>query len=364
MLVIGRRFWSNELHVRQICREVTKLPQVTSIIANALKRISSMTTSWPILVELYTLTLRQGSIDAGEAAACTGLDISEVRRHLDSLQELQLLTSSGDRLIPSDPAIAEMLVTAPIERSIRQQEEELAETRRRLRDLSPIYREHQGWRYESAVVVSIDSAEEVQNELTLLTRDCTQEILYMQPGGRRDPAPLNLVLDKSIGMLDRNVAMRVIYQHTARTSLATRSYIEQIVARGALVRTIIDSFERLLILDRKTAIISKYDSDMQTSGASFVTETSIIDFLCRTFEHHWSTGLDFQLDADRTDVTDELERRILQLMAKGIKDDGIAKRLGISTRTCRRYIKEIMEKLNSSSRFQAGYLAAKLGLYN
>lgn len=127
------------------------------------------------------------------------------------------------------------------------------------------------------------------------------------------------------------------------------------------MRTVVDPFERIIVLDRKTALIPKYGVNMQTPGATFVTEASIIEFLCRIFEHHWGAGHDFQTANEFTEVTGELEKRILQLMAAGIKDDGIAKRLGISTRTCRRYIKEIMEKLDAASRFQAGYRTAVLG---
>ena len=41
-------------------------------------------------------------------------------------------------------------------------------------------------------------------------------------------------------------------------------------------------------------------------------------------------------------------------MAQGHKDELVARRLGMSVRTCRRYISEIMEQVESSSRFQAG----------
>lgn len=40
-----------------------------------------------------------------------------------------------------------------------------------------------------------------------------------------------------------------------------------------------------------------------------------------------------------------------------MKDEMIARRLGMSLRTCRKHIAESMETLGASSRFQAGYLA-------
>lgn len=57
-----------------------------------------------------------------------------------------------------------------------------------------------------------------------------------------------------------------------------------------------------------------------------------------------------------------LQRQILQLLAEGAKDETIARVLGISVRTCRRHVAEIMASLDAVSRFQAGANAALLGL--
>ncbi len=57
-------------------------------------------------------------------------------------------------------------------------------------------------------------------------------------------------------------------------------------------------------------------------------------------------------------MTDDLKRSIVRLMAEGYKDEIVARRLGMSVRTCRRHIAEIMEELEATSRFQAGANAA------
>ena len=58
----------------------------------------------------------------------------------------------------------------------------------------------------------------------------------------------------------------------------------------------------------------------------------------------------------------QVDSRILELLAEGAKDETIARLLGISLRTCRRRIAEIMAGLNAVSRFQAGVNAVRLGL--
>ncbi|MEU9130595.1 helix-turn-helix transcriptional regulator, partial [Kitasatospora sp. NPDC048540] len=52
---------------------------------------------------------------------------------------------------------------------------------------------------------------------------------------------------------------------------------------------------------------------------------------------------------------------IMELLAAGLKDESIARRLGMSLRTTRRHIADIMEELDAASRFQAGYRFAVQG---
>jgi len=56
-----------------------------------------------------------------------------------------------------------------------------------------------------------------------------------------------------------------------------------------------------------------------------------------------------------------LERSIVRLLATGAKDDAVARQLGLSVRTLRRGIAELMERLKATSRFQLGVRVAALG---
>jgi len=57
----------------------------------------------------------------------------------------------------------------------------------------------------------------------------------------------------------------------------------------------------------------------------------------------------------------EEESSILALLAEGLTDDVIARRLSISMRTYRRRVQALMLKLGATSRFQAGARAAQRG---
>jgi len=55
------------------------------------------------------------------------------------------------------------------------------------------------------------------------------------------------------------------------------------------------------------------------------------------------------------------ERRLLTLLASGMKDEAIAHHLGWSYRTTRRRIADVLSKLRAETRFQAGLHAARRG---
>jgi DNA-binding CsgD family transcriptional regulator len=59
---------------------------------------------------------------------------------------------------------------------------------------------------------------------------------------------------------------------------------------------------------------------------------------------------------------DDRERQLLGLLATGLTDGSVAARLGVSERTVRRSMATIMARLGARSRFQAGLIAARLGL--
>jgi DNA-binding NarL/FixJ family response regulator len=57
----------------------------------------------------------------------------------------------------------------------------------------------------------------------------------------------------------------------------------------------------------------------------------------------------------------DTDRKLLALLAAGLKDEAIARHLQITTRSLRRRMGKIMDLLNARSRFQAGVQAAARG---
>jgi len=55
------------------------------------------------------------------------------------------------------------------------------------------------------------------------------------------------------------------------------------------------------------------------------------------------------------------QREVVRLLAEGLTDEGISRRIGVSLRTVRRIASELMVRLTARSRFEAGVKAARSG---
>jgi DNA-binding NarL/FixJ family response regulator len=90
-----------------------------------------------------------------------------------------------------------------------------------------------------------------------------------------------------------------------------------------------------------------------------VYSSALLDALIQFFEFTWEQAA--PLGADPQSPLAEEDRRLLTLLLAGLKDDAIARQLGLSTRTMRRRMKNLMDLLGADNRFQAGAQAARRG---
>ncbi|MFC9680515.1 helix-turn-helix domain-containing protein [Streptomyces sp. NPDC056948] len=333
---------------------------------------------------LYEWTLRHGTLrDPGRAAAELGLAERELSIALEDLSRLGLLQrlgdgdgdSDGDVWTAVDPTVAEVTARAPLEREIRERQRELSHLHTRLRPLAALFAEHSRSGRRAERLRQVDSVAEVRRELSAMTRLCMEEMVSIQPGGGRSPNTLHGIVAESVAMLERGVRVRTLYQHTARASLTTQTYVRAVSAAGARIRTTAEVFDRVIIFDRETAFVPQPRIEGRPQGASIVTDPTVVGFLYRMFETLWRSGRPFDLEEmnggrlteqsgtaqDRL-ASDDLKLAILRLMAAGLKDDVIARRLGMAPRTLRRHLRDITDELDAESRFQAGYRAWRLGL--
>ncbi|WP_308312480.1 helix-turn-helix domain-containing protein [Streptomyces sp. ISL-11] len=314
----------------------------------------------------YGHAVELGRFDAGDIAerlSLTPAEVERARQVLTRLRLLQPMPGEPGVLVPVGPDVAAADLVGSAEQRIRDLQQAVTDVRGRLLSLNPAYFEGRRLRNRLEAFDVIDDVDTIQSMLDHLGSRCRQEMFTVQPGGARPGDVLDAARRSTLAIRSRGVRIRTIYQHPARSDLATRAYVRDVTAAGVEVRTADEVIDRMIVYDRETVFLPAHRGPGRPPGAAVVREPTLVAFVCSVFEHLWDGATPFVPESARAPATaDDLRRSIVRLMANGYKDEVIARRLGMSVRTCRRHISEITEELEATSRFQAGVNAARSGL--
>lgn len=211
----------------------------------------------------------------------------------------------------------------------------------------------------------------VRNERELATRaghlftGVTSEFLCaatdMDTWARRGThAAVSAGLRETIGS---GVTVRKLYTPAALAGEAQRRQLLDIVGAGARVRICATGLpHETIIIDRAVMILA---GEPFAGDREFTVTTSpaLIGGVYALFEAAWEAAADLgaYLRGELPRVDAEA-RRILGVLAEGVTDEVGARRVGVSLRTYRRRVAELMRLLDAESRFQAGVQAGELGL--
>jgi hypothetical protein len=323
-----------------------------------------------VAVLVYRSAVQNGSLPEDPAKVAAGLDlgVAECVTAISALTAYQLIALElveGRRVhLPRTPETAAAALLHPAELALRAAERRLAEERHSmtgLRDalagLTPVYLDATRSRTHASSIEVVPDLPGVRAAISQLVYAADVEVATCQPGGGRPEAVLADALPRDLALLGRGVEMRTLYQHTARYHQPTQVYAEQMLSAGAEIRTLADLPGRMIIVDRRAVFIPSAE---HADGAVLVRDPSLVGFLCHTFDRAWASGMPYQLGpAAAREASEDIKDRVVALLSNGLKDDVVAKRLGLSVRSCRRHIAEIMERLGARSRFQAGVLIAQ-----
>ncbi|MEV4993289.1 LuxR C-terminal-related transcriptional regulator [Streptomyces niveus] len=299
-------------------------------------------------IGLYTDALRKGRITraALTPAPCL-VDMALV--HPDPLDEAWMCP-----VLPS-AALAHLL--QPIAREIHERVRLTASLVDSLAPLSAVVAED-----PNLSITTLDGHVLIDAKVGEAARAATREILTVQPGFSRERKLMMAGLSRSLAAIERGARLRHLYQHPARYSPHIKEYLEQVPADRLEVRTVEQTVERLIIIDRTVAFIP---ASANRHTALEIRHPALITYLVQVYEVLWSQATPMterppilSPDAAVTSV----QRGIARLLAEGITDESVARRMGISVRTCRAHIAKLMQALNASSRTHLGVLLIQSGL--
>lgn len=138
-------------------------------------------------------------------------------------------------------------------------------------------------------------------------------------------------------------------------------YAFGVQAAGGEVRITSDELNETIVIDNRVAILAG-DLSHGIRSYSVVTVPEVVQGVSSLYAAAWRSATALSTWDRRVAELRELAPRILEVLGSGCKDETAARTLGLSVRTYRRRVAELMSALGADSRFQAGARARELGL--
>ncbi|MDN3260512.1 LuxR C-terminal-related transcriptional regulator [Streptomyces sp. CSDS2] len=314
------------------------------------------------LLEVYRTVVGFPRWGTAEIAEHLGSSECEVRACLDELAELSMLYPPDDSPFPIalNPEASLTVMLNRRESEIRLQQAQLAMARTEAAELVAAYAARRGERGNLGLEW-LDEVTSVRARLAELAWKAQDELLAFMPGGAQSREALEASRPLDEKSLAAGVRMRTLYLDSVRNDRATTEYARWLAELGGQIRTIPSLPIRMLVVDRSVALLPM-DPKNSGAGAIVVRAPGVLAALIDLFETTWLRGQ--PLDGVSACVPDEptaQEIELLKLLELGSTDEVAARKLGVSLRTVRRMMAEIMGRLGARSRFEAGVLATRAG---
>lgn len=315
-----------------------------------------------IAEQVYRALSDDPALDQTALAAQLGLTPAQVGSAMDHLADLTLLRKSRedpDKWRPVGLERAMALLLARQEAELEARRTALVEGKAAA---AAVVESAARRRFQMpAGVELITPLDDIQNLLDSLIQAADTEVCSIVPRAMQAEALAASWLGDA-DLLSRGVKTRIVCHESIRSNAINMAYERDIAALGAQVRTSAVVPMRLLIIDRKTAVLP-FDPESPQRAAILTTAPGMVKALCELFDRSWAEAVPLEATTlldEATGLTDS-EAELLKILSAGLTDEAAAKRLGVSVRTVKRRMEDLMRRLEAGSRFEAGYRAAKRG---
>lgn len=164
-----------------------------------------------------------------------------------------------------------------------------------------------------------------------------------------DPSGIEFSLELGHHVLRRSGRLRLIVQREVAELDEVREHAKVLGALGVVPRVAATVPAYAILIDN---CIGVFGPQMIVASSGLRRLSELCDSLWRSSAPHPEASQ--QRYSARS-------RRVIELLAQGLTDEAVARRLGVSVRTVRTDTANTMARFEASSRFQAGVRAAQLG---
>lgn len=331
-----------------------------------------------LVIAAYRNLLQRGKRDDQSLSEALNVPLQHIEEAYRLLEDLRVIEPLGKQAADwrvLEPQLVMARLVLPLEAEMARQAAQTQQWRNLLQTLVPVHQAITGERSQPSFEIITDDAT-LEALLDVEISKCTEEILLLQQDGE-DFGPL---ADRCLRALGRDVAIRGVFPHGARYHEPTEGLVGLLAKFGARFGTADELPAYLVMLDSRCCVLriasgaknlcvagdGPPDEDPAAGSdavAVVIRHPLLVSQLAGIFTYAWDRATPFAADDPRpAPIVDQLKRSILRLLASGAKDEMVARRLGLSVRTCRRHISDLMRTLEARSRFQAGAEATARGL--
>jgi sugar-specific transcriptional regulator TrmB/DNA-binding CsgD family transcriptional regulator len=301
---------------------------------------------WPTTVELQ----RRTGMSAREVEACL--------RSMETLGLVSHTTDDPPRLVAAPPEVA-------IEALIARQQGAVERARAGAASLMSRYLEVSHDHLSESLVEIMHGQAAVRQRFDQLLHGTTEELLvldkppYAVPHDETDPQER---------LLANGVSVRTIYERAALERPEVVEHVGVLGERGEQARLRASLPLKLAISDRRVALVPLTPNQKHMEASALVHPCALLDALIELFELLWLQAPPLRLheptpeDLSETDAAGVLslrQRKLLDLMLTGMKDEAIAHHFGVTSRTITRWVAELMIVTGAETRFQLGWQATR-----
>lgn len=306
--------------------------------------------------QIYRVVLRNAGITRQQLGDLTVSSQAEIAEVVGRLREAGLVTQAGDALTAVPPAeVLSPLAQSRAAHLLREFDQVDA-----LRDLIPalVVEQLSSWSSRHTDVdVEVLGPQDVYAVIRELIDASTGDMYWLRPDQWRleRTAEADAILP---GLLEAGRRSRAIYP--ASVLEEAPEVIRRRAESGELIRIAASVPARMVIFGEQAALVPDRWGE-NTGRRLIVREHYLVAALTAFFQSAWDRAIAVP-GLESVDEDDLGERRLLlHQLTRGAKDEQIARALGISLRTVRRRVADIMEDLGATSRFQAGVEAVRRG---
>jgi sugar-specific transcriptional regulator TrmB/DNA-binding CsgD family transcriptional regulator len=310
----------------------------------------------PFEEETYRLLLERPGLTLPEAARRLGATPTRARGAIRQLQALGLVTGSASRPVRFSPVSPELA----FEVLILQEETALREARAAVAELQAAFVSSPP--PEGAHPVDVISGREaVVQHVMQLQRAAQDEILVFDTPPYA--ADRHQVTEAEVEHLRRGVRARVVYDRSALEEPGQLAVVRELSELGEEARLLENLPVKMMIIDARRAIVPLSAVDPGVHSVALIDASPLLHALVALFEALWSaaTPVSKSVGDYPQDGLDSASHSLLTLLAGGLKDEAIARQLGVSRRTVQRRLRVLMDSLGVQSRRQIVLQAARRG---